>query len=240
MAAYLTCLPLYLAAGLDCPLAISIHAPPRWLELLEALGVSADRLLFVDPGKVSIFPRLYVSSWPRQSPQFVMHGFLDAFAPLRRADAPKGPPLYLTRAEIDHRPLLNEPEVRDLFVRRGFRAIGPETMGVDELADAFANPACVAGPFGSAFFNLAFSSGQPPCLLILPPYGRRTRERMASWIAAWNVSFAALSGEFADPASVDAAVDDEREISVANKRPWVVDLGKVDRALDRVVAKLGL
>jgi|GEM_PF-3054689 len=56
-----------------------------------------------------------------------------------------------------YRPLLNEDEVEDFFVERGFEIIYPETMSLQAQMNVFSEAGYVAGPSGSGMFNSLFS-----------------------------------------------------------------------------------
>ncbi len=215
-------LALYEAAGLDCPILIRGKPPAQILPLLEALGVGLDRLVFRTVGGVSLFPKLFVPSWPTPDKNAPMAGLFDIY---RRAAAPADPArpmVYLTRQGVARRPLLNEPEVCELFASRGFHIINPGMISFEEVRRLLASPACVAGPFGSALHNLVFSRNHPPSLVLLPAHLPFHLVETALWQADLGNQFAYVLGE-PPPEPHDPSTG------------WTVSLAKVERALDRML-----
>ena len=87
------------AAGLGLPIVLRRDVAPQFVEMLVALGVERERMLFHDTAGVSVFPRLYVASWPvvKHDP---MAGLFDIYrrrTPTRPPAAPR-PRLYLSRS----------------------------------------------------------------------------------------------------------------------------------------------
>ena len=215
------------AAGIDCKVLVNSTLPQQYLDMLAALGVGPERLLFHDISEVSVFPRLYVPSWPMNDRHRPMKGCYDIYRRARRP-APSGPGvrLYLSREKIGNRLLLNETEVREAFVRRGFQVIYPEAMGFAETRDIFAGAACVAGPYGSGFRNIVFSERPPTCFLVMPPYPKSYMQGVAIWIGMLGASMAYVPGV--------AAADGGHP----NLAPWIAPLDEVERGLDEVLARL--
>ena len=215
------------AAGIDCKVLVSSTLPQQYLDMLAALGVGPERLLFHDVSEVSVFPRLYVPSWPMRERHQPMKGCYDIYRRARRpAPGGPGPRLYLSRERIDNRVLLNEPEMREAFVRRGFQVIYPESMEFAETRDIFAGAACVAGPYGSGFRNIVFSEKPPTCFLVMPPYPESYMQGVAIWIGMLGARMAYVTG---NPTS---------EGGNPNLAPWTVPLGEVERGLDKILAGL--
>jgi hypothetical protein len=64
--------------------------------------------------------------------------------------------IYFSRSGVSDRKLMNESEVERVFERHGFTIIRPETLRVETQLALIANALLIAGPSGSAMFNLAF------------------------------------------------------------------------------------
>ena len=215
-------LALYEAAGLDCPILLRWKPPRQVFPILEALGVPAERLIFHTTHQISLFPKIFAPSWPSGDKIAPMDGVYDI---CRRASLPPNaerPLIYLDRRGLSYRPLANEQEVCDLFASRGFRMVSPGELSFDEVRRLFASPACVAGPFGSAYLNLSFAGNHPLCLALVPSHLPYHLEEMALWQGQWGNRFAYVLGE--KPAG-------RRRSST----PWTVSLDKVERALDRMM-----
>ncbi len=216
-------------AGLDVPVVVNADIPARYIDMLEALGVPRHRLLFHDPRSVSVFRRLYVPSWPsrdRLEPIESQYRVYDRVA----AMAPTGPRerLFLSRRNISKRGLVNEAEVREIFLARGFRIVCPEEDSLAENLRTFAGAECVAGPYGSAFRNLHFIREPPPAFVLMAPDSPRFVRGTVLWFAQAGVRFGQVRGRPAPG------------FEQANPRlsPWTIDLDEVAAKLDRFLGVL--
>ena len=220
---FLPRLALAKAAELDCKILVNRRIPDRFVEMLGVLGVERDRILFQKNWHAIAYPRVYVSSWPagiRNQPMADWLGiFRDAAVPARRGERPL---LYLTRKHIGHRPLVNEEEICDLFVSHGFREINPDRLSLPETLDLFSNPACIAGPWGSAFENVVFSSRPPVCLALMPRYSFKYMHNVGVFMHEARVAFGYVVGREMGPGG-------------PNHAPWIVDLDDAKRALDQTL-----
>ena len=217
------------AAGVDCPPVVRSDIGERYVQMLEALGVAPKRLMRHN-GFASVFPQLYVPSWPLKFRQEPMPGWFEVY---RRAWAP--PPaerrrIYLTRRGIGHRSLLNEPEIAGIFARHGFDIVAPETLSMGEMIELFAGPSLVAGPYGSAVRSLVFCRQKPVVFTIMPPYDRRFIEGSGLFFAQAGVRFAWVRGEPALQAGAQHP----------NESPWTVDAAMVEDRLQRLLDYLRL
>jgi tetratricopeptide (TPR) repeat protein len=214
------------AAGLD-DLAVVLRRPPQGqaLDMLAALGVGPERIVFHDLDGVSLFSRLIVPSWPTPAKLAPSAGVYDVYRRLRPQRAPaERPRLYLTRKNVASRPMLNEDDVRALFERRGFQAVDPGGLSFAETRELFASPACVAGPFGSAFHNLAFSAGKPVSLVLLPDHTRHHLDEIALWHGDLGLRFGYLWGQ-----GLPGRSPKDRHA------PWIAPLDRLDRAIDTML-----
>ncbi len=215
------------AAGLDCPVVVRSTLPAKSLDMLQALGVSRDRILRHDPETISLFPKLYVPSWPSGNKFQPMAGVFDVY---RRAALPPTPGarplLYLTRRGSSKRRMVNEDEVCALFARRGFQIVDPGGLGFEEVRRLFANPACVAGGFGSAFHNLAFCGGRPINLVLLPTHTELHLDEVAIWHGDHGLRFGYVWGE---------SLPDPRFGADRRQAPWQAPLEEVERAIDQIL-----
>ncbi len=229
-------LALAKAAGLDVPLVVSRHIPQRQLDMLQLSGFDRSRLLFHDPAGVSVFRRLYVPGWPTPDRIRPMKGWNEVYAPFGRAAlkqalraeaAGEAPPrlLYLSRARIPRRVLVNEAEVEQLFKDRGFAIVHPQDLSFQDVLRTFARPRVVAGPYGSALRNLAFSGEKPLGLVLMPPCDETFMRGSALWLAEMGIRFAHVPGRPAEQGGEGRWND-----------PWTVDLARVERAIDKVLA----
>lgn len=216
------------AAGLD-DLAVVLRRPPQAqaLDILAALGVGPERIVFHDLDGVSLFSRLIVPSWPTPAKAAPSAGVYEIYRRLAPStvSGERGL-LYLTRKDVASRQMMNEDEVRQLFERRGFRAVDPGALSFAEVRELFANPACVAGPFGSAFHNLALSAGKPVSLVLLPDHTRHHLDEIALWHADLGLRFGYLWGQ---------SVSADGSGAKGRHAPWIAPLDRLDGAIDTVL-----
>lgn len=217
------------AARLDTKIVVNDHIPPLYIDMLAALGVPRERLLFRDPKGVSIFPRLYVPSWPGRYRLTPMKHWCDIYgrATLKGVGGPRRR-LFLSRRNHPNHPLVNEPDVLKLFEARGFEAVCPEDLSFDDMRQLFARPACVAGPYGSALRNLVFCHEKPLAFVLMTPDSSAFLQGSALWLAETGVRFGHVIGRLAP--------GHEREDP--RKAPWLVDLQEIEQALDRFIPLL--
>lgn len=206
------------AAGLDLPVVVRKGLAQSWLDLLEALGVRRERILFHDPAGVSLFPRLYAPSWPlprRSEPMDDLFGVYRTLA--RTTPAAPRERLYLSREGLGGRKLANEAGVRALFERHGFRVVHPERLSFHEVRDLFGRAGCIAGPYGSAFLNAAHLTLPATALVLMPPEPEGYLDEVALWLGSAGASFGYLRGEaMASPRGGWAVALDRLELAVSD------------------------
>src|SRR5206468_4136940 len=121
------------AAELDCQILVSGHAPPKFIDMLEALGVERRRIVFQKDRRAVVYRRLYAPSWPYGPLNRPMENWLSIYRRAPRPPAPAERPLvYLSRRHVPNRPLVNEEEICELFVSHGFRTVVPDDLTVSQ------------------------------------------------------------------------------------------------------------
>jgi len=209
-------------AGLDAKLVIRSWAPAFVRRTLAFLGHGEDRILEHNPRGVSVFRRLYVPSWPLPHRRRAVTGLLRGL----EVDAPPrtgGPQrIYLSRENMKARPLTNEAEVRARFEERGFVTVQPERLALEELHALLSSASHVAGPYGSAFLNLAFCREKPTCLVCAPAYYEGFLREITLWLGSMDAPFGLVLGE-------------PGEAGPLRKAPWTLDLGRLEVAIERVL-----
>ncbi len=219
----------YRAAGLDCAIVLSEDVPPKFIDMLLAMGVPRESLLFHDPDGVSVFPRLFVPSWPLPERRRPIRGWMDVFKPLKGSAPSPARRLYVSRRNIGHRVLVNEDQVIELFRAKGFHIVRPETLSLDQTLEVFGPAACVAGPYGSGLRNVLFCAPSPLALVLMPPYPEAFVEGTALWMSQSGARFHSVTGEAAPGGHPDPD---------PNEHPWIIDLAQVAQAIDETLAKL--
>lgn len=77
--------------------------------------------------------------------------------------------LYLRRGKADHRNLIDEEAIEQVFVRRGFEVVCPETLSLTQQIELFSEAAAIAGPSGAAFANMVFAPAGCRILVLYYP-----------------------------------------------------------------------
>ena len=218
------------AAGLDLPLVVSSRVPSHFLDILFALGGDRGRVILHDPATVMVFRRLYTPSWIMADRRTPAEGWAAIYDRFRDRPATPGPPLiYVSRRSIAKRPLLNEAELCDLFASRGFEIVEPQTLTLADALRIFADPRCVAGPYGSGLRNVVFCRRTPVMFVVMPPYAVEFDEGSAIWLAEMGVRFGWVKGR---PALGHAG-------GAPNQDPWEVSIEEAARKLDRLLSQIG-
>ena len=90
--------------------------------------------------------------------------------------------LYISRGDnTNQRVLLNEPELLNRLVSRGFRSIELSKLSFDEQVDLFARAEAVIGVHGAGLSNLVFA---PPGCLVMEIAGQSYCPTMFEEISA--------------------------------------------------------
>lgn len=127
------------------------------LDSLAAFGVEAGQVVFSGPEPRRFERVVYVA--PMAKHAWIKHPLL--LTSLREAfgveETTGGGKLYVSRNKYHRRRLLNEDELLELLLPRGYRPIHPEQMTLAEQVAAFARADVVIGNLGAALSNLVFS-----------------------------------------------------------------------------------
>ena len=86
----------------------------------------------------------------------------------------------------------------------------------------FSAPACVDGPYGSAYHNLVFSKTRPFCYTVMPPFYEARWDEFVRWFGMLGLPFAYVKGD-GDESAADAT------------EAWSVPVERVARGLDQVM-----
>jgi capsular polysaccharide biosynthesis protein len=210
------------------PLVLRRATPEGYVKVLESLGWDRRRIIRPDPRGISIFPRLYTTSWPlqqRSTPIDDLFGVFKRTQGRRTLPPGKGERIFISREGIWKRPLSNEPEIRAIFERRGFRVVRPELLNLQEARDLFANADIVGGAYGSAYMNFAYAPEPPTAMVLMPPETEHFLDEIALWLGACGARFAYL---FGDPAP-----------GRDKRAPWTAPAAQVEAGLDELLAQLG-
>jgi len=182
-----------LAAGPD----LALHVLPP--EELVRVGVLHN----VSPAGYAPFTLRKQSAVPFSHGRFSPGALSETVAGLRQgAPSTNGEArrrLFLRR-QTKLRRLVNEDEIEAALVARGFMALEPERLSLEEQIAVFSNAAMVVGATGAAITNLIFCQPDCPTVVLMPRF-RQTAywywRRIAAAVGAGPVVHA--SGEQVDP-----------------------------------------
>ncbi|WP_373547093.1 DUF563 domain-containing protein [Chamaesiphon sp.] len=136
------------------------------LESLIPFGVKEDNIVYVDSPVVMIkdfaMPSFMGPCFVNPKDEIVReireryHRFYNISRPQQ------GTRLYISRAGASYRKVVNESQVIDLLIGKGFTVVYPEQLSFEEQVRAFAAASIVVGLTGAAFNNMMFMySGCP-------------------------------------------------------------------------------
>lgn len=128
--------------------------------------------------------------------------------------------LAATAKNPRHRPLLNEQELVDELVKRGFQIINPEDHSILDQMRIFNNAAVIVTLGGAGLFNCIFT---PPSALIIDIEG------LPDWIIGHMRLFDSLGHTY----GIIIGEADPTDLNL-HKR-WKLDIGKAIRRIDTVL-----
>lgn len=158
------------------PIYVDQHMPASHFRALHLLTAGAQRVERVPPRTIVQFDRLLVAPThtffpfvckPDTEPSVAIGSFAPAaFAAMRDSllgalgltaepMPTAGRRVFLAR-QTKGRALVNEEELQALYAAHGFEIIHPARLDFDAQVRLFNQTDCIAGPNGSAFFNLMF------------------------------------------------------------------------------------
>jgi capsular polysaccharide biosynthesis protein len=139
------------------------------LQMLECLGVTADRLLYLN--EPMRFERMIVPSMAYHLHRGVAAAQGETWERIGRAfDRGAGPErVYLSRSRHRHnRILLDEVAVERRFEARGFTVLHPQELGIAEQVASIRHARLIAGSAGSAMYLSAFARPGARKLIVSP------------------------------------------------------------------------
>lgn len=142
--------------------------PPSMIESLRVMGVKDHQVIPMSMGTHYAPEHLLIPGYcagldiPSWIPAFYRERVLNkrVIAANRR--------LYVSRAGVSRRRIINESEVSALLSEYGFETIRPENMSFVEQAELFASAEIVVGPSGAALSNIVFCSPGSSLLTLQP------------------------------------------------------------------------
>ena len=207
--------------------------PPWKAEILQALGVPINDILWVTQDEPMTVESLVAAMPQMENPFYVDPGLAEAwetlYAGLEPDEHPHDRPekIFLSRRSTMQRWCVNTPEIESFMAEQGFTVMDAETMSYADQAHTFRSAKVVAGFAGSALFNMMLNPGTKVVIL-----------SSRSYVAANEYLFAAAMGHeihyFWAPAQLDQPTSG---FSVeAYKAAWRFDLDEHRSALVEALA----
>ncbi|QGG39924.1 glycosyltransferase family 61 protein [Aeromicrobium yanjiei] len=138
---------------------------PQWKrDVLSALNVPLDKILFVEEGDSVRVERLVAAMPQLVNPRYIDAGIHNTWAAIGAGVGVDPTPLlrpekiFLSRRSKSQRTCSNTPEVESFFAQNGFKVLLPEKLSFAEQVHTFAAAKVIAGFGGSALFNAMFNS----------------------------------------------------------------------------------
>ncbi len=130
-----------------------------YTDSLGLLGIPPDRIVRLENSSWRAAEVIYASPMTIQpwvkSPEVVR--FLNGLRQYRQPDIAGAHRIYVSRNGWGNRRLLNEPEICEVLVARGYKVIQPENYSFTGQIAAFSEAKHIVGTLGAALSNLAFA-----------------------------------------------------------------------------------
>lgn len=139
-------------------------------KLLVAAGIRDEDIIFAQGGihcrrLLLANPALGVSKYASPTSATLWNEIRDGFGNHQVGHRDR---IYMSRSRQPARKLTNETEIEDLFRSFGFSILYPETLSIEEQVASVSMAELIAGPSGSAMFNLAFHKRLKSVFMIVP------------------------------------------------------------------------
>ena len=154
-------------------LVVPSDLPTLFRGLMQALGISSDRIILHDPDGISQFdqlavpPKIYTFRRGFGGDPFRAFGTRPGVGSLPAL--PSGRRLYVSRRGLPRRVLANEDLVEDVFKNHGFEIVHPENQTAAEKIEMFRDCSFIAGPSGSGLYNILCGERPFRALALVPP-----------------------------------------------------------------------
>lgn len=151
---------------------VILHGEPKkfHLEAFRLFGVSEDRITCVsEDTEIAVDELLFSTpSYSYHVPSPAGVGFLGALPEFAMLDERwRDKMIYLSRNKQTLRRILNEHEIEEALISRGYQVVAPESMTLGDQVSIFAQARIIVTPFGGTLANLCFRpKGRGPVCLI--------------------------------------------------------------------------
>jgi capsular polysaccharide biosynthesis protein len=223
---FLALLPESVRAQLRFVLYDDRPLPPWQLEMLECLGVAADRLLYLtEPMR---FERMIVPSMAYHLHRGAASAQHDTWERIGRAfDRGRGPArVYLSRSHHGrNHVLVNEEQVEHRFQAYGFTVLYPEEMSISDQLAAVRHARLIAGSAGSAMYLSAFARRGVRKLIISPRYFTFRDDQLISYLRGEQLAYVLCPQDSGDWHPRDADYHVAPDVLDAALERWLADRG---------------
>jgi hypothetical protein len=182
---------------------ISNHLPFQ-AELLELLGISADRIIPTNSNlllcvKTLIVPDL-VNNWSgihyrgfegyqkQWQPAWTVNLYRERIS-LLTSTRNERKKIYISRDKASYRNFEQPNEANSIFTQLGFETYYLEEMSITRQIELFATAGFIAGIHGAGFANLYFANAEAKVLEIFPEYYHDTSYRILSKTLGLSYSY---------------------------------------------------
>jgi hypothetical protein len=120
--------------------------------------IKCDRLLYIGP----------ITKHNKHKSTFIREfiiGLKDYYKGALISSSPKK--IYMCR-DAPYRNIVNDDDVKNLFIKYGFTVINPEKLSFEEQISLFSNADFIAGPHGAGMTNICFMSPNANVFMIDP------------------------------------------------------------------------
>jgi hypothetical protein len=200
-------------------------------EFLQLMGINLDNIIHHNPDKVYFFEKLLVPSL-KNSQAYIDKATQDFYNNFcKKIGIEKKPEklIYVSRLHQnsqrpDYRAFINEKELIEALVKRGFMIFEPENHPLIEQIKIFSRAKMIVGPSGSGMFNCIFA---PVGTVVVDI------EAFPYWLHAHTNLFASLGHKY----GLIIGEADETDPNPVHKR-WRLNIEKTIDRIDRLLEEL--
>ena len=155
---------------------VASSVPEKFLEILPAFGIPAEKLVRVADLEKLHFQNLFVASLPGsegRAPQWAVDYIREKLLPGKNPVNPFRK-IYFKRGESAERKIINEDALEGLLKSRGFEIIEPDVLSIPEQVSLMQETSVVVSAHGAALTNLLFVNENSTVIELFSPDYFRT------------------------------------------------------------------
>ncbi|MCS6781778.1 MAG: glycosyltransferase family 61 protein [Gloeomargarita sp. SKYBB_i_bin120] len=164
-----------------------VDQPLKQLEItLEILGVPQAKRIPTKFNYSLRSPLVVVPTFIREIPPWILDGLRTSFLPYGQAPLQPHPKVYISRRKAQRRRILNEAQVVDYLVSRGYTVCCLEDLSFLEQVGLFRGARYVIGVHGAGLTNLVWGESGGRVLEIFPAVPCRDCYWILAHQAGWD------------------------------------------------------